>query len=131
MMLDDVVRTSTIIVHPQRYAYLKASGAVSGEHFLVTRDQDEVTVVTTESKVSDVSQISEEKWFALCEIRVSMPFVAKGFLAKVTRTIADVNLNVLVVSTFSKDYILVRDESRDIATDALRRAGFPVEIGTQ
>ena len=39
---------------------------------------------------------------------------------------ADVDLNVLVVSTYSKDYIMVKEEGRETAITALRKAGFPV-----
>ena len=52
--------------------------------------------------------------------------VAKGFIACVTRAIADRNLNVLVVSTFSKDYVPVREEALAEAVAALRELGFAV-----
>ena len=56
-----------------------------------------------------------------------MPFVAKGFLAKVTNTIADKGLNVLIVSTFSNDYALVKEETHKIAIEVLKDIGFPIE----
>jgi len=124
--LDEVVRTSEVVVHRGRYAYLKARQAGPGDHFLVARDADEVTVVTEERNVASTEHTESTHWFVLMEIRVSMPFVAKGFLAKVTATMADVDLNVLVVSTYSKDYIMVREEGRATAIAALRQAGFPV-----
>lgn len=102
--LDEVVRTSEVVVHPGRYAYLKARQAEPGEHFLVARDADEVTVVTEERNVASTEHSESTHWFVLMEIRVSMPFVAKGFLARVTATMADVDLNVLVVSTYSKQH---------------------------
>ena len=124
--LDEVVRTSEVVVHQGRYAYLKALQVGAGDHFLVARDADEVTVVTEERNVASTEHSESTQWFVLMEIRVSMPFVAKGFLAKVTATMADVDLNVLVVSTYSKDYIMVREEGRETAIAALRQAGFPV-----
>ena len=127
--LDEVVRTSEVVVHQGRYAYLKVQKAGPGDHFLVARDADEVTVVTEERNVASTEHSESTHWFLLMEIRVSMPFVAKGFLAKVTGTMADVDLNVLVVSTYSKDYIMVREEGRTTAIAALRQAGFPVSEG--
>jgi hypothetical protein len=124
--LDEVVRTSEVVVHRGRYAYLKALQVGPGDHFLVARDADEVTVVTEERNVASMEHSESTHWFVLTEIRVSMPFVAKGFLAKVTAIMADVDLNVLVVSTYSKDYIMVREEGRATAIVALRQAGFPV-----
>jgi len=36
-------------------------------------------------------------------------------------------LNV-VVSTFSKDYVLVREETYEVAVEALKKVGFPVAV---
>ena len=126
--LDEVIKSSKVIVHRGRYAYLKARETAVDNHFFVSKDKDEITIVTEEKNVSNVKYDEEVKWFKLIEIKVSLPFLAKGFLAKVTKTIADENLNVLVVSTFSKDYILVREETYEVAIEALKKAGFPVEI---
>ena len=125
--LDEVIKTSKVILHKGRYAYLKADEFSSDNHFLISKDDDEVTVVTEESNVSNVKYSDDVKWFKLVEIKVSSPFLAKGFLARITKAIADKNLNVLVVSTFSKDYILIREETFEDGLKALEEAGFPVE----
>ncbi|MBU0648482.1 ACT domain-containing protein [Patescibacteria group bacterium] len=124
--LDRVIKTSTAIVHKGKYAYLQANEASTDNHFIVTKDNDEITIVTEEKNIPNVDYFDKVEWFKLIEIRVSEPFVTVGFLAKVTKTIADVGLNILVVSTFSKDYILVRQETYQTAIDALKAIGFPV-----
>ena len=126
MHLDEIISSSQAIVHEGRYAYLKALEAELGNHFLVARDADEITVVTAEENIANTRYEKDVKWFSLIEIRVSKPFLAKGFLAKITRAIADKDLNILVVSTFSKDYILIRDEHLETAVRALQELGFPV-----
>lgn len=126
--LEQVIKSSTVVVRPGRYAYLKCDEPPMGSHFLVAQDEDEVTVVTEERQVIDVPYSETTQWFKLLEIKVSMPFVATGFLAKVTSTIAEEGLNVLIVSTYSKDYALVREETADTAIEALRDVGFPVQI---
>ena len=127
--LQEVIKSSKVIIHKGKYAYLKAKESSSlDRHFLVSQDQDEITIVTEEKNVENVKYEEEVKWFKLIEIKVSLPFLAKGFLANVTKTVADKDLNILVVSTFSKDYILVREETHEIAVEALKEAGFPVEI---
>ncbi|MBI4182157.1 MAG: ACT domain-containing protein [Candidatus Aenigmarchaeota archaeon] len=124
--LDKLIRTSRVVVHPGRYAYLQGKGRSLKNHFMIAQDEDETTVITREEHVPRTPHQKVEKWFALLEVRVSAPFIAKGFLAKITKTIADEGLNVLVVSTFSKDYILVREEATEQAVAALRSAGFPI-----
>lgn len=124
--LDEIIRTSAVIVHPGRYAYLKATRKPAGSHFLIAEDADEITVVTDEPCVETVPYHEAVKWFRLLEVRVSAPFEAKGFLAAISRALADRGLSVLIVSTFSKDYVLVREEAVGEAVDALRQWGFPV-----
>jgi hypothetical protein len=124
--LNEVIKTSEVIIHKGRYAYLQGEEKEIKNHFLISKDKDEITIVTEEANISSVNFKKEVKWFKLFEIRVSMPFLAKGFLAKVTKTVSDENLNVLVVSTFSKDYILVREETFETASNALKKVGFPV-----
>ncbi len=123
--LQEVIQSSEVLVHKGRYAYLKATQEIPLDgHFFVSKDKDEITVVTEEANISKVKYDKDKKWFKLFEIKVSMPFLAKGFLARVTKAVADEGLNVLVVSTFSKDYILVREESYDLGMEALKKVGF-------
>lgn len=126
--LNEIIKTSEVIIHEGRYAYLKAKEKPKGEHFMISQDKDEITVITEEKRISEIENDDSVKWFKLIEIKVSAPFIAKGFLAKVTKTIADKDLNVLMVSTFSKDYALVREETSKIAINALKEAGFPVKV---
>lgn len=123
--LQEIISTSEVVVHPGRYAYLKCQEVPQGEHFLVSRDVDEITVVTEEEKVSEVPHTEITRWFKLFEIRVSTPFEGKGFLAKIASVIAEQDLNILLVSTYSKDYALVREEGAEKAIAALQAIGFP------
>ena len=125
--LNEVIKTSTVVVHPGRYAYLKGNETEIKEHFLISKDKDETTIVTEEKNIVNTKYEKDVKWFKLVEIKVSMPFVAKGFLAKITKTVTEKDLNILVVSTFSKDYILVMEETWEVAIKALEEVGFPIE----
>ncbi|WP_425398400.1 ACT domain-containing protein [Aeoliella sp.] len=126
--LQEVVESSETWVHPGRYAYLKCDEAPVGDHFLVCRDADEVTVITEESKIATVKHSESNEWFKLIEFRVTMPFVTKGFLAKIANAVASKDLNIMLFATYSKDYALVREETADVAIEALREAGFPVTV---
>ncbi len=127
--LHNVIRSSQAVVRSGRYAYLKTQTPPTlGNHFLVAQDQDEVTVVTEEANVAQSSFEEDVKWFKLIEVQVSQPFVVQGFIASIARAIAQEKLNILVVSTFSKDYFLIREQSIDIAVTALRNLGFPLAV---
>ena len=129
--LGKIIKSSKVIVKKGRYAYLKAEEKSLGNHFLIAQDDGEITVITEEKNVAKTQHKEEVKWFKLIEVGVSKPFVAKGFLAAITKAISEKGLNVLVVSTFSKDYLLVREETNDAAVKALREIGFKVKLEKQ
>jgi hypothetical protein len=54
--------------------------------------------------------------------------LATGFLAKISKTIADKKLNILIVSTFSKDYVLIKEDCFKDAIKALEEVGFSIKI---
>ena len=42
--LDETIKSSKVIVHDGRYAYLKAQETEINDHFLISKDNDEITV---------------------------------------------------------------------------------------
>ena len=109
--LDDVIRASPVEAHPDRFAVIKArrTDSLNG-FFMVCRDADETTVIAPEGNLPADDVVAEEKWFRLLAVRVSTPFGAPGFLAAISTAIAQAGINILVVSTFSKDYVLLRED---------------------
>ena len=128
--LEEVVCTSFVRVVQGRFAMIKVVElAVPTDCFLVTRDEDEVTAVIEEKMLATVNYLDIQKWFKLIEIVVSVPFFTVGFIASVTTSLAQKGLNVLVISTFSKDYFMVREQKIAVATESLRELGFPISSG--
>jgi len=125
--LNEVIKSSPIIVHSGRYAYLQGQESEIKDHFLICKDKDETTIVTEEKNIANTKYEKDVKWFKLFEIKVSVPFLAPGFLAKISKTIADKGLNILFVSTFSKDYVLIREEDSEIAIEAFKEIGFTIK----
>lgn len=126
--LNEIIKKSPVIVHKGRYAYLKGKEKELKNHFLVSQDKDEITIVTEEKNIIHVVYEKEVKWFKLFEFMVSAPFLAPGFLAKISKTIADRGMNILIVSTFSKDYALIREEDFKSAVKAFKEVGFLVKL---
>jgi len=126
--LNKVIKSSPVVIHKGRYAYLKSKEKGLNDHFLISQDKDEITIVTEEGNLHSLRYEEEVKWFKLFEFKVSMPFLAPGFLAKITETVADKGLNILIVSTFSKDYALIKEENFKTAMEALETVGFKIEV---
>ena len=125
--VSEVIKSSIVIIHKSRYAYLQVKIVPPlGNHFLLSKDNDEATVITEEKNVPSVGYEHIEKWFTLVEIKVSVPFLP-GFVAAVTSAFAAESLNALVLSTFSKDYLLIREEHSTKAFQLLKRMGFQMK----
>lgn len=123
--LKQVLRDSSFVVNEKDYMVLKIDkNDVKPGYFMLTHDSDETTVILSDEFYDQYTPLAEEGWFKLIEIRVSIPFLSVGFLAEISTAIASCGLTLLIVSTFSKDYILVRKETASIAIDSLKQLGL-------
>lgn len=124
--LEEIIKTSTFKVHDGSWVYAKVAGQPKlDDCFMLSRDDDEVTAVFEASKSSNFEVIDQNKDLRkLIEIKVSAPFYAVGFLAAITKVISSKGCNNLLVSTYSKDYVLVTEAQFETAKQALLELGF-------
>jgi hypothetical protein len=122
----EVIAKSSFQIEKGIYVYAKVSAATNdNDHFLVANDADEITIVTREENLAALSLIERNKDdYRLIKLTVFVPFYSVGFLATVSDAFASKGMNILIVSTYSKDYILVRAEHVKIAEDTLLMLGF-------
>ncbi len=98
---------------------------VKGSHFLITHDADEITVVTKEALLAELQLLEKNRYFyRLITLHASVPLYAVGFLATISQAIADAQLNLSIVSTYSKDYMLIREDGFKKAVATLVDLGF-------
>lgn len=122
--LDYEIFKSKVIVHRERYAYLKTKKSVKGRFFMVSEDRDEKTIIATEQQMKKIKYEKAVRWYTMFEVRTNTPFECVGFLARITNSMAKMGLTVLIVSTFSKDYVLIKERETSTAVEAFREAGF-------
>lgn len=124
--LTEIIKQSSFEVQDGLFAYAQVSTLPTGQgHFMVAVDKDEITVVTREENLKELEIIEKNKeWYTLIALNVSIPFYSIGFLATVTAAIAQAEMDVLVISTYSKDYIMVKKENLDKALGALLQLGL-------
>ena len=92
---------------------------------MVSQDKDEITVVTSEENLKDLDLAERNKEdYKLIALNVSAPFYSVGFLAAVSSAIAKKGMNILIVSTYSKDYILIKKQKLQDARQVLTSLGF-------
>lgn len=127
--LEEIIRSSAIELVSGSYNMYRLSPTAKIPVAAIAsfRDATELTVVAdslTTTTDPQFAQRPKEGPFVIIRILVSAPFVATGFLAAVTTAIADRGLNLLLWSTFSYDYVLIRADAQEEAIDALRSRGF-------
>ena len=125
--LQETIEQSPFVLHPLRYAVLQVAECPNPQpHFLVTHEAEEISVITTEDKLEMLApQILEQQlWFRLLEFKMSTPFETPGFLAAIASKLASHQLNILLVSTFSKDWLLLREDDLKAGLSSLHELGF-------
>jgi hypothetical protein len=124
--ISKIIRDSTFEIKTGRYIYAKVVELPSPEnHFMISQDADEITVITKEENIGSINLIEKNRdFYTLISLNVSVPFYSVGFLAAVSSAMAKSEINVLIVSTYSKDYILVREDCAEKAKNVLLESGI-------
>jgi hypothetical protein len=87
----------------------------------ITRTADELSVVCRQECVpADVS--AESNWCCL-KLEGPFPFAEVGILVSVLQPLSSARIPIFAISTFDTDYVLVKQEFRDRASQALIAAG--------
>jgi hypothetical protein len=91
----------------------------------LTRSDEELSVVLPEERVPDDWR-SERGWRCL-KVIGCLDFGLTGILASLCSCLADVGVSSLVISTYSTDYLLVKDEDLGKARKVLAAKGYEVK----
>ena len=94
----------------------------------ITRTADELSGVSLSSEVPEGAK-AEAGWRCL-QVEGPLPFEMTGVLAELSKTLADADIPIFVVSTYDTDYLLVKIVDLERARAALREADHVVEGGT-
>ncbi|HVC40087.1 MAG TPA: ACT domain-containing protein [Candidatus Dormibacteraeota bacterium] len=98
--------------------------ATGGEFWTVTGTSSELSVVCELSRVPDGVQTSAT-WRALV-VQGPLTHQVVGVLASVSSALARAEVPIFAISTYQTDWILVPEESLEVARAALRGAGHTV-----
>ena len=93
-----------------------------GRHLLIARDEKEITVVTAPENLAalDVIEVNRDRW-RLMIIEPETPFYCVGFIAKLSAGLAAAGMDILVLSTFTRDLFFVKEEEGERAAEVVRQ----------
>lgn len=120
----------SIIVLPETYAICRLPPhenipqPKNRDHFFsVTQTNQEISVVLDERDVSPDCTTVELGWRCL-KIDGPLYFSLIGILASIAVPLAEAKVSIFTISTYDTDYILVKSQDLQKASEALGVAGF-------
>ena len=90
-------------------------------------DKNEITVIIEQSKYNDEDIIEVEKDWKILTFDMVLPFELVGFLAKVSKVLADEKIPIFAISAYSTDHILVKEKDLTRIEEKLKELGCVVE----
>ncbi|MEI8301264.1 MAG: ACT domain-containing protein [Chlamydiota bacterium] len=102
------------------------SWASSSKFFSITRTEDELSVVCSSDCVPD--EIKCEKDWIAYKVVGPLDFGLTGILASIAKPLAEANISIFAISTYDTDYILIKKAHQADSIEALKNAGFTIEL---
>ena len=131
MSLRDYIENCKVLLRRESYAIIKAKKLMPSA-FAVICDGDEITVVIDQSRIVkqhiiEVDSIEVDSDWRMLTFQIVLPLDLVGFLAEVSRVLADRGVSILALSAYSTDHILVKEKDIGEAVNGLVEMGFTVE----
>ncbi len=127
LLFSDGVDYSIIKLPPRAITVAAGIVAEIGEAFCVLIvDKDEVSLIIPVEAVDDfASRLKEQKAsptpYRLITFDLELDFNLFGFMAEVSKVLAEAEVSILPIAAFSRDHILVPCGQFDIALGALQK----------
>jgi len=124
MKPDDYLKNVKINVWKEKFAIAKCRRPLDGS-FAVIKDKNEITCVIDQAKIKE-GVIEIERGWKILTFETALPFKLVGFLARVSKLLAEERISIFVVSAYSIDHILVKDKDLQKALKKLKGLGCVV-----
>ncbi len=98
--------------------------AKKGSFYSITNTSDELSIVCEKTNIPEDVKISNN--WKIFKIEGPFDFSLVGIMAHLSTVLADGGVSIFTISTFDTDYILVKEENLEKATELLRKAGHIV-----
>ena len=120
-----------LVILPDRLAVCRLASyapfpdwARPGYLLALVRTPDELSVVCEERLVPP--EVRAERGWRAFQVMGSLDFSMVGVLVVILTPLAEAGVNILAISTYETDYILVRESALERAVQSLTQAGFLV-----
>ena len=119
-------KNGKVYVWKESFAIMKAKKPFANA-FANIIDKNEKTVIIEQSKCDGENIIEIEKDWKILTFDMVLPFGLVGFLAKVSKVLADEKIPIFAISAYSTDHILVKEKDLKRAKEKLKELGCTIE----
>jgi len=122
MIKKNYFKNSKVYVWKETFAIIKAKKPFTNA-FVNIIDKNETTVIVEQSKYDEENVIDIEKDWKILTFDMILPFGLVGFLAKVSKVLADEKIPIFAISAYSTDHILVKEKDLAKTEERLKELG--------
>jgi len=108
MDLENYFKNGKVYIWKETFAIIKSKKPYP-DAFTNIIDKNETTVIIEQSKYDDKDIIGIEKDWKILTFDMVLPFGLVGFLAKVSKVLADEKIPIFAISAYSTDHILIKE----------------------
>jgi hypothetical protein len=125
MKLSNLIRNCRFYIWKGKFAIVKAK-RTRPDAFANIIDKNEITLVIEQGKINNKEVIEIEKNWKILTFDMLLPFGLVGFLARISKALADEGISIYVISAYSTDHILIREKDIEKAKKKLKKLGCKV-----
>jgi hypothetical protein len=122
MKPTNFIRNCKFYIWKENFAIVKAKKTCP-DAFASIIDKNEITLVIEQRRINEKEVIDLEKNWKILTFDMVLPFGLVGFLATVSKALADEKISIYVISAFSTDHILIREKDILKAKKKLKKIG--------
>ncbi|MFA6531206.1 MAG: ACT domain-containing protein [Candidatus Micrarchaeia archaeon] len=116
---------SKAYVWKEKFDVLKVKKPVK-DAFANIIDENETTAIARQGSYPETDVLLAEKDWRIITFNMVLPFGMVGFLARISKALAEEKISIFAISAYSTDHVLVKDADLQKAKVTLENLGFSV-----
>lgn len=127
MKLENYLNNGKFYVWKGKFVIVK-SRKLLPDFFAAIKDKNEITAIIEQSKIKKNKNIIKiDKDWKIITFDMVLPLCLVGFLAKISKILADEKISIFVISAYSTDHILVKETDINKAAEKLKSIGLTIK----
>ena len=128
MKLENYLNNGKFYIWKGKFAIVKSRKPLP-DSFAVIKDKNEITAIIGQSEINKNKKhiIKIDKNWKIITFDMILPFGLVGFLAKISKILADEKISIFVISAYSTDHILIKEKDSSKAINRSKSIGLKIK----